>query len=348
MNHLDQIALLDRGLPPPADAGIFGASIPEDYAGIVIIPVPFEVTTSYGSGASLAPHSLIQASHQLDLFDPEFGEAYKVGINLGKPDSSWSEWNAEGKKLAKSVMSSYEVGETPDPNTLDRVNRISSKLNTAVEDVAHSILDGGKIPGVLGGDHSAPFGLLKALNQRFDDFGILHIDAHHDLRKAYEGFEHSHASIMYNVLANCNHMSLLLSIGIRDFSREEYQLAKESERVHTIYDRQITLERWNASLLSALEQAVKKLPKYVYVSFDIDGLDPALCPSTGTPVPGGMSFSEAMMLLELLDKNGKQVIGFDLCEIVPGNDDWDANVGARVLYKLCGVVAKSNALKYLS
>ena len=146
---------------------------------------------------------------------------------------------------------------------------------------------------------------------------------------------------MHNVLQHIPGVVKLVQVGIRDFGEGEMDLGiEQGQRVVTFYD-----DLWAQELASGTaylelaKRAVGALPESVYVSFDIDGLDPALCPHTGTPVPGGLSFNQAVILLDLLRQSGKRVVGFDLVEVSqgPDGDEWDANVGARVLYKLCGL-----------
>jgi agmatinase len=216
-------------------------------------------------------------------------------------------------------------------------------VHKKVEKKALSILNSGKIVGVLGGEHSCPYGLMKALTQYHDDYGVLHIDAHFDLRKAYEGITHSHASIFYNAINDLPQISSLVQVGIRDFSKDEWAFSKSNNRCHAFLASEIFRDQAKGVTFAELAtKIVQKLPQKIYVSFDIDGLDPSYCPNTGTPVPGGLSFAEACYLLEEICRQNKTVIGFDLCEAAPGDkSDWDLNVAARILYKLCGTVYKS-------
>jgi agmatinase len=168
---------------------------------------------------------------------------------------------------------------------------------------------------------------------------VRQVDAHADLRHGYEGFAYSHASIMDNVLREADGLGRLVQVGIRDLSEGEMQRAAEDERIVLHHDLawKKRLAR-GESFLSLCEEAIGALPDLVHVSFDIDGLDPKLCPHTGTPVPGGLDFHEACLLLQAVVESGRRIVGFDLTEVTPGpeGDEWDANVGARVLYKLCG------------
>jgi agmatinase len=148
---------------------------------------------------------------------------------------------------------------------------------------------------------------------------------------------------MYNAL-QLKGVKALVQVGIRDYCEEEMNLINSDKRVSTFFDRdlkraQIEGKNWK-TLVDAI---IKKLPAKVFISFDIDGLDPKMCPNTGTPVPGGLEYEQAIYLMEALIKAKKKIIGFDLNEVAPGKDEWDANVGARLLFKMCHIILKANA-----
>lgn len=320
-----QLEILRSGNPPEDNWGLFGYDYPVSKASLVLLPVPWEPTASYGKGTKNTPNNIIPVSHQLDLFDLTYGNTFEKGISLCKSLKEDIEIFSE---LAEKAIDDKQA-----------VNKLSDKVNECVYQKAISYLEKGQTLGVLGGDHSSPYGLIKALSDtRKSPFGILHIDAHHDLRKAYEGFTHSHASIMYNVLENCENVSKLCSIGIRDFSEGEFDYAK-SKNVETYYWESIYEKlSLGESFDKICDQILNTLPNDIYISMDIDGLQSHYCPSTGTPVPGGFTYDQIVYLFKKITSSGKNVIGFDLCEVgAPEDNDWDLNVGARILYKLCSV-----------
>jgi agmatinase len=331
------------------DSGLFGLPFTAADSRLHIIPVPWEVTTSYGDGASRGPAAILRASHQVDLFDFETGAAYRHGFFLQPESPEVIEWNRDGKAKAKQILEAIESGTSGDPTVQAMqadVNRLSGRLNDWVYGAAKDILQSGRIAAVVGGDHSTPFGLIRALSEKHaNDFGILHIDAHADLRVSYQGYRYSHASIMYNVMEEIAPQALV-QVGIRDFSAGEFEYIKSRPQISTFFDSAVKRrlhrgENWQTIVGEILSQ----LPKKVYISFDIDGLDPQLCPNTGTPVPGGLSFSEALTLLASIVESGRQIVGFDLNEVAEpegAGSDWDGNVGARLLYKLCGWTLLSN------
>lgn len=341
----EAIAELEAGMPPHPDSGFLGARLSPADAHIHLIPVPWEVTTSYGGGTAEGPEAIRAASHQLDLEDPFFGRPYRAGIALLDTCEDICRENARLRPLASRVIEALETGSA-DPDTLAEVNRGSVWLNDRVYALAKSSIDQGKLVGLVGGDHATPFGLIRALaEQHPDGFGILHIDAHLDLRAAYEGFDWSHASIFHNVMTCIPEVHNLVQVAMRDYSKGEVDFAESLGDRSSIFLSNTIFRRkaQGEAFVSILDEIIDALPEKVYLSFDIDGLDPVCCPGTGTPVPGGLSFDEGSFLIERLVERGKRVIGFDLCEVSPREDDeWDANVGARILYKLCGSLALSN------
>jgi agmatinase len=340
---------LERGTPPVEGSGFLGADLDPKEAKVILIPSPWDVTTSYRPGTSRGPEAIISASHQLDLDDGSFGKVYRAGISFLPHPDFIERMNAFLRIRAEKVMADLSEGEA-DPGDLAAVNEGSAALNKYVRDAAVYALDNGAVAAVVGGDHASPLGLIQALGDKHPDgFGVLHFDAHHDLRNAYEGFQFSHASIFHNVMESVPAVSRLVQVGIRDFCEEEREyMSSLGWRGSVFYQRDLFKRKARGETWDTVcKDIVSQLPPKVYVSFDIDGLDPVCCPSTGTPVPGGLSFDEAVYLLECLAESGRQIIGFDLCEVSPdpnGENEWDANVGCRMLYKLCGLVARSGNL----
>lgn len=325
-------------------SGVFGLTTDEESAGVVLLPVPFDATTSYRRGTSRGPAAILEASKQVDLFDRQTGRPYEAGIFMCDADPRISEWNDEARSLADPIIAAGSAGDDPTLlASLARVNELCGQLNAWVEAAVEERLALGKLVAVVGGDHATPFGAIAAHARRTPGLGVLHIDAHADLRDAYEGFEFSHASIMHNVLVRCPSVKKLVQVGIRDFGEAEHDFqVSQGERVRCFFDADLAERKLEGTTWKTLSwEIVQALPRDVYVSFDIDGLDPALCPNTGTPVPGGLSFQEVCYLLSTVVKSGRRIVGFDLNEVAPGEDEWDANVGARVLYKLIGFALRS-------
>jgi agmatinase len=349
MNLKDKISTFDPNGIGDLSGNIYGLPFDADDARLVILPVPWEVTVSYQAGTAGAPEAILAASYQVDLFDPFVNDAWKLGISMKDMNQGILERNQALRPKAEKYIIQMEQGIDPMDNTtmqdaLDEINLACLELNQWVKNESLKLLKKNKIVALLGGDHSTPLGLMQALAEKYPSYGILHIDAHADLRKAYEGFEYSHASIMYNAI-KLPQISHLVQVGIRDYCEAEVNLINNEPRITTFYDREIKHSQFEGKNWSAIcDTIIETLPEKVYLSFDIDGLDPKLCPNTGTPVPGGLELEQSIYLVEKLVKSGRTIIGFDLNEVAPGSDEWDANVGARLLYRLANMCLVSNKI----
>ena len=330
---------------------IFGLPFSENDARLVILPIPWEVTVSYSAGTARAPDHIFTASLQVDLYDPEYTDAWKQGFFMRTPDKKILMKSDYLRKEAELYINFIAQGEVVGSNkfmtkTLKEINQGSLFLNDWVYEQTKDLMTKGKLVGLLGGDHSTPFGYFKAIADVYPEFGIIQIDAHCDLRNAYEGFDYSHASIMYNALDKIPALKKLVQVGIRDYCEEELDYINNSNgRVVTYFDRNIKHRLYEGDSWKVIvDEIVTHLPQHVFVSFDIDGLDPKLCPHTGTPVQGGFETEQIFYLLSKVHQAGKKIIGFDLNEVGVSHDEWDENVGARVLYKLCNLLTASNTV----
>lgn len=320
----------------------FGLPFEPEAARLVLISAPWDVTVSYGAGTAYGPDAVIEASTQLDFHDPLAPGVWRRGIATADVDYSLLEQSQRLRSDAERVIDHLEGGGSPDDDyvvrKLRRVNEGCAAMNANIGAQAARWLDAGKIVGLVGGDHSTPYGLVRALGARHTSFGILHLDAHCDLRDAYEGFAFSHASIMYNILRDVPQVARIVQVGVRDFSEGEAALAAAQERIATFDDLSLAEaafrgETWDTQC----RRIVESLPGEVYVSFDIDALTFENCPHTGTPVSGGLTFNQAVWLLATLVRSCRRIIGFDMVEVAPAGDERiDAITGARVLWKLCG------------
>ncbi len=345
----EKINNFDPSQPGSSEASIYGLPFTAEESEIIIIPVPWEVTVSYGAGASLGPEAILEASYQVDLLHEEFPELWKLGIYMDKIPKDWKLESDRLKILAQPIIEALENGDDIKTfpilqENLITINNACQSLNVALEErIQHWMAQDKKII-LLGGDHSTPLGYYNALATKYANFGILHFDAHMDLREAYEGFTYSHASIMFNAIT-IPQVSKLVQVGIRDFCEQEVALAIESEKIHVFTDKQLKAKQFEGiSWESQVESIIELLPENVAISFDIDALYQWYCPNTGTPVPGGLSYEQAIYMLSKLASSNKKIIGIDLVEVAPGQDQWDGNVGARLLFHLCGVIAKNNGL----
>lgn len=348
MTKQEKIAQFDPSGVGQKNGHFIGLPFDEDDAEIVLLPVPWDVTVSYAEGTATGAQNILEASSQLDLYDPDVKDAWKIGIYMRHMDLFWLNRNEELRPIAESVIEALESGSSPSWDlrlaaSIEEVNNACLTLKGWVFEQTTALMNRGKRVGIVGGEHSVPLGYLEALAKIHPDgFGVLHIDAHQDLRAAYENFTFSHASIFYNAL-KIKELTKLVQVGIRDTCEAEVVLTEASAgRVKVFSDAENRSAMYGGTTWKSIcERIVAELPQKVYVSFDIDGLLPYLCPGTGTPVPGGLEFNEAVFLLKTLADSGREIIGFDLCETAGMGNEWDGNVGARILYKLCNLIGKS-------
>ena len=331
-------------------SNIFGLPTTFDTAKLILIPMPWEVSVSYRNGTAKAPETIFEASKQIDLYDAAAHEMWEHGYFMDRAEAAGVENNIQLRHKAKAIIEELEAGKEPnDDSLLKKIAAVNLASETMVQelcDKATNYLHQNKLVALVGGDHSTPLGLLKALAKTNNEFGVLQIDAHFDFRKAYEGFTYSHASIMYNVLEQIPQVSKLVQLGIRDFCDEEIDyMLSQGERVETFYDREVKKRLYEgATWQQVCNEIVEALPQNVYISFDIDGLDPKLCANTGTPVSGGYEAEQILYLFEKLVDSGRKIIGFDLVEVGCGENatkDLDAIIAAGILYKMSNLFLKS-------
>lgn len=304
---------------PAACEALFGLNHGPEEAKVRVIPAPWEGTVSFAAGTAAAPEAIREASWQVDLHHPLYGDAiWRAGLFMEEADPRFAQWGRQSAQREAGV-----------------INPISTSIDTLLEARVTEQLEAGRIPALLGGEHSIALGGMRAVLKRHPKLGILQIDAHADLRPAYEGFEGSHASVFHNLLLDAGDDLRLVQVGLRDLGPQERHRIHEDHRIHCFFDHDLAAETTaGRPWLDSIESILEPLPEQVWISLDVDGLEPSLCPGTGTPVPGGLSWHQTLGLLQTLAKSGREVVGFDLCEV--GASPWDANVGARLLYELAG------------
>lgn len=343
MTKAEKIAQFDPNSWADKNANIFGLPFTVEESEVVILPVPWEVTVSYGGGTVNGPEAIFDASFQVDLYDPYVADAWKLGIAMDEVSTEMKSKSELFRQKAEAHIADLEDGGEGHPNSLVEIESACRDMINEVKSRSLAFLEAKKSLCLLGGDHSTPLGLIQALGEVYPEFGILQIDAHADLRDAYEGFQFSHASIMFNALKE-KQVSKLVQVGIRDYCFDELEIIQQSNgRIITHFDRDIKQAQFaGKTWATTCSEIVNQLPQHVYLSFDIDGLDPKLCPNTGTPVAGGFETDEVLFLMEKVVESGRTIIAMDLNEVSPAEEnDWDANVAARLLFRLCNLMAKS-------
>ena len=338
MKKSDKLKSFDPNAPANTNAGIFGLPFDEAESDIIIYPVPWEVTVSYSAGTADGPEAIREASFQIDLYDAYQPGVWENGIYMVAPNPEFRERSDKFRNIAKGIIDELSEAKQPSESLYHQVNQQCQWMIETVKQETTQLLNANKKVILLGGDHSTPLGYIQALAEKHQNFGILQIDAHFDLRIAFEGFTYSHASVMYNALKT-KQVTKLVQVGIRDFCEEEVSESK-NDRISVWYDEAMKEAQYRGKTWYEIcEEIVTQLPQKVYLSFDIDGLDPKLCPNTGTPVAGGLEYAEAIYLIKKVKESGRIFIGADLNEVAPGeNSDWDANVAARLLFRLCHIL----------
>ena len=334
----------------------FGVETSFEESDLILIPAPWEATASYGKGASQGPELIRKASFQLDFFNPTYNGSYNHKIHFEQPDSFIVSLNKQARSWSKEIQKNWEedkVLNEKEKAFSEKVNQASQSLLNWLYEKSLRVFQQGKIPALVGGEHSISEGLLRLLGERYKgDFGILHIDAHADLRESYQGFKHSHASVMRNVLHLAFPPRKLVQVGVRDFCEQEYQQIKKDLRIDCFFDEGISSRLFSGENWSKIcKQIIALLPSQIYVSLDVDGLSWAYAPGTGTPAPGGLSFNQILYLFSEIREQKKKLIAFDVVETAGGEkpnafSEWNGNVSARLIYYLAGLALETqNKLK---
>lgn len=323
---------------------------------LVLVPVPWDVTTSDRPGTVNAPEQILDASTRLDFFDEDYLDWWKNWVYLYEIPQQIKSLSVETRPKAAKLIEAQEKGidinsDTQLKRLLDEVNIACSQMITWVQVTTEFWLSEWKLVWLIWGDHSVPLGFYQSLAKQHKSFWILHIDAHCDLREedgkpGYEGFTYSHASIMANAIACIPQIEKIHQVWIRDCSEDEVLfVANSAGKVKIFSNDALSREAffWT-SWEATCKKIVADLPQKVHISFDIDGLKPSLCPDTGTPVAWGFEVAQIKFLLQVLLESGKQIIGFDLVEVSNGSSDnvINAKVGADVLKMLCWKILQSH------
>lgn len=270
------------------------AGIPDEFAQletakVVLIPVPYDGTSTWGKGADKGPKAFLEASENMELYDIETGsEVYEQGIHLTEP-----------------------ITENSSPEAM--VNEVHK--------ITKDFIKRNKFVTLFGGEHSVSIGSIRAFNECFDNLTVLHIDAHADLRESYEGTNYNHACAVHEASQTTN----LIQVGIRSMDAIEKTFMDE-EKTFFAHD-MVNDEYW-------IDKVVEGCTDNVFITFDLDVLDPSLMPSTGTPEPGGLLWYETLEFLKQVFKE-KNVVGFDIVELCPKETDKSSDfLAAKLYYKM--------------
>ena len=270
------------------------AGIPSEYgsaekAKVVLLPVPFDGTSTWGKGADKGPEAFLEATDNMELYDIETdSEVYREGIYLASPLDGFQSPEAMVDGVHKTVK--------------EYINR-------------------NKMVTLVGGEHSISIGAIRAFNEYYKNLTVLQIDAHADLRKEYNGSKYNHACALYEA----NETTNLIQVGIRSMDHAE-SLVMDRDKVFFAHE-MVTDDFWMDNVLDLMTDTV-------YITFDLDALDPSIMPSTGTPEPGGLLWYETLDFLKRVFDE-KNVVGFDIVELCPNNLDRSPDfLAAKLYYKM--------------
>ena len=329
---------------------LFGLKTSIDESYINIIPVPWEATLSPPSGTFETPENIIRSSTQVSVCDINKPNSWKVGISMVELPNEWAMLSKQLQSVVTGYVNSLEINAksvySTKSITLKKINEYCYDLKEQIKNTAKAILKKGKIAAVLGGDNSTSLGLIEALSETTTEFGILQFDAHANLLKNYQGFEYSYASVMHNAV-NIPQVTKLVQVATRSMHHEELEIINVSKSlIETFFDEHIKNEQFKGVKWEDIaNKIIESLPHKVYISFDIDALDSKLCPGTAFPVPGGLDYYQAIYIIKTLVKSGREIIGFDLCQVANNeSSDWDYIVASKLLFDLMTQTATSQGL----
>jgi len=278
------------------------AGIPKEYgtadkAKVVLLPVPYDGTSTWGKGADKGPEAFLEASENMEVYDIETdSEVYKQGVYLADAIDDF---------------------ETPDT------------MVAAVHKTVKEYIKRSKVVTMVGGEHSISIGAIRAFNECFEDLTVLQIDAHADLRKAYEGTKYNHACALYEA----NETTNLVQVGIRSMDHAE-TLVMDRDKVFFAHE-MVSDDFW-------MDSALDLMTDNVYITFDLDAFDPSIMPSTGTPEPGGLLWYETLDFLRRVFQE-KNVVGFDIVELCPNDIDKSSDfLAAKLYYKMLSYKFSNN------
>lgn len=304
---------------------------------VVIISAPWSVTSDFGRGATYTPDAIIDVSLGKELYDVTTGFSIAGRISTAEIDYNIQENSEQLGRDAERIIRSGGIGVGDYiAHKIAKVNEGFAAMHKSIYKQAKYWTSQGKRVAIVGGDHSVALGAVKALAECNEGLGVLFIDAHADFSREDNIFNFSHRSIACDIVEAVPSVAKLVQVGVRDVDIAEAEALRSNVKVDTFFAERLMARRFEGVSWGELcREVVEKLPQKVYVSLDIDALKIEFCNNTNAPTPGGMTFDEVVYLVNCVVASGREIVGFDISEVVTSLDDrMDAIVGARLLAKL--------------
>ena len=320
-------------------------STPAD-ADVVIVSAPWSVTSDFGRGATYTPDAVIDASAEGNLYDAATAISVEGRIATAEIDYNIQESSEhlgrEAERLASHSIAVDSLGGEYAARKIAHINEGFDEMHASIYRQCGNWASKGKRVAVVGGDHSVSFGAVKALAEYHKGIGVLFIDAHADYAHD-EIYNYSHRSIARDMVEEISFVERLVEVGVRDIDKAEADALAANEKVELFLAERLAARRFEGESWGSLcREMVERLPHKVYVSFDVDALKIEFCNNTNAPVPGGMTFDEVIYLVNTIVESGREIVGFDISEVVSKLDNkMDAIVAARVLAKLSVAAMRS-------
>lgn len=332
------------------DGAYFGMPCLPDAAALVIVSAPWDVTAPEGSSSSYAPDAIIEESLRMDLYDPLSPDEWRKGIATADIDYTLQEISHGMRQDVERLRSREEKGGgltgLADDYYARKMRRIDEECVAMLRNIRSQMAEhmrAGRIAALVGGDQSAVFGALCAAAESHEGVGVLHIDALCRMKSRHEGFEHSAASTMFDASEQIGGLGRIVHVGVREMSATEHRLVRESEGMSLFDADRLSAMRYEGMpWRQVCDAIVAELPHEVFVDLDISVLRPDNCPHSPEAVAGGLDFDGTVYLIDRVVRSGRRIVGFALTGVSPASgDSTDARVGARMLYRMCGIALRS-------
>ena len=316
---------------------LFGIPTPIEKAQLILIPAPWAVSLDHPPTV-LGPETILRTSYKIGCYQPLYPQAKKLKMAMLPIPHGWKLKSHQLSNSVKTYLQARQAGSKIINKPLTtRVDQYTLAFKERIKNKALMYMtQQNKMVGLLGGEQICALGLIQACAEQYKNFGILHIDAHPDLQKNYQGFHYTHRSLIYHTLQIPQNKSIV-QLGLRDYTEEEANaIQKNPQKITTFPYETLQQALYKGTTWHQIcEEIIAKLPNKIYLSFDIDALDPKLCPTTAQPVPGGLNVNQILYLLQHIVKAGKTIIAFDLSEVAfNGETEWDALVASHLLHRI--------------